>query len=468
MKKFILFFLLTISVSLASYAQPDSNVKTEPGKCYAKCLTPAKYETVEVPVITRAASSNVNITPATFKDESEQILSQEGRKVFTATAAKFETANNNLLVKEGYTVLKVIPATFETVTEKILVKEGYKVTKVIPATYKTETFQKMVKPGYTTYVKKPAKYKTETETIETSPASTKWVKKRSGDNCLSADPDDCMIWCLVEVPATYKTVQKQVKVGCDDGWTLKGDDCVKANKVDPVYKTYTKKVIDTPARVEYTDVPPKYETRTYQKVATPARVEEQKIAPVYKDYAYQKLTAQAGATESTVPEKYVTRTFKSLASDASVTDTPVAEKVIKVSTTKIVSEGGFAEWKEVNCGLVKTYSPLPITWNLGSATLTAEAKRIIDNRLYPILKQGFSVELASHTDSRGSDSFNLNLSERRAKAVKQYLISRGISSDQMMAKGYGETRLTNNCSNGVKCSEAQHRANRRTEFKVLK
>ncbi len=467
MKKFILFLFFTVSISVASYAQPGANLNAEPGKCYAKCLKPAKYETVSVPVVTRQASSNAIITPATFKDESEQILSQEGRKVFTATSAKFEKANNNLLAKEGYTVLKVIPATFETVTEQILVKEGYKVTKVIPATYKTETFQKMVKPGYTTYTKKPAKYKTETETIETSPASTKWVKKRSGDNCLSADPDDCMIWCLVEVPATYKTVQKQVKVGCDDGWTMRGDDCVKENKVDPVYKTYTKKIIDTPARVEYTDVPPKYETRTYQKVATPARVEEQKIAPVYKDYAYQKLTTDAGATESTVPEKYVTRQFKSLASDASISETPVAEKVINVNKTNLVNEGGFAEWKEVSCELV-TYSPLPINWNLGSATLTASAKRIIDERLYPILKQGFTVELASHTDSRGSDSFNLDLSERRAKAVKKYLVSKGISSDQMIARGYGETRLTNRCSNGVNCSDAEHRANRRTEFKVLK
>ncbi len=351
MKKIkLLSLLFFFAISVASYAQPSSDLKAEAGKCYAKCLIPAKYETVSVPVVTREASSNVTITPATFKDESEQVLSQEGRKVFTATAAKFERANNNLLAKEGYTVLKVIPATFETVTEQILVKEGYKVTKVIPATYKTETFQKMVKPGYTTYTKKPAKYKTETETIETSPASTKWVKKRSGDNCLSADPADCMIWCLVEVPATYKTVQKQVKVGCDDGWTMRGDDCIKENKVDPVYKTYTKKVIDTPARVEYTDVPPKYETRTYQKVATPARVEEQAIAPVYKDYSYQKLVTDAGANESTIPEKYVTRQFKSLAADASVSDNNVPEQQTTITKKRIVSAGGFTEeWREVVC-----------------------------------------------------------------------------------------------------------------------
>ncbi len=351
MKKIkLLFLLLFVAMSAVSYAQPGADLKAEAGKCYAKCLIPAKYETVTVPVVTRQASSNVTITPATFKDESEQILSQESRKVFTATSAKFEKANNNLLAKEGYTVYKIVPATFETVTEKILVKEAYKVTKIIPATYKTETFQKMVKPGYTTYAKRPAKYKTETETIETSPASTKWVKKRSGDNCLSADPNDCMIWCLVEVPATYKTVQKQVKVGCEDGWTMRGDDCVKATNVDPVYKTYTKKVIDTPARVEYTEVPAQYKTRTYQKVATPARVEEQKIAPVYKDYAYQKLTVQAGATESTVPEKYATRKFKSLAADASVSDNNIPEKKTTITKKRLVSSGGFTEeWREVVC-----------------------------------------------------------------------------------------------------------------------
>ncbi len=77
------------------------------------------------------------------------------------------------------------------------------------------------------------------------------------------------------------------------------------------------------------------------------------------------------------------------------------------------------------------------------------------------------IELSSHTDSRGNDAYNLNLSQRRANAAVQYLIQKGIAKDRLVAKGYGETQLVNDCANGVKCTEEQHQANRRTEVKVL-
>src|SRR5690606_28869185 len=77
------------------------------------------------------------------------------------------------------------------------------------------------------------------------------------------------------------------------------------------------------------------------------------------------------------------------------------------------------------------------------------------------------IELSSHTDSRGSDAYNLALSQRRAQAAVDYLVSRGIARDRMVARGYGETRLVNDCGNGVPCSRAAHQANRRTEVTVL-
>ncbi len=74
------------------------------------------------------------------------------------------------------------------------------------------------------------------------------------------------------------------------------------------------------------------------------------------------------------------------------------------------------------------------------------------------------VEVRSHTDSRASDRYNMILSQKRAKSTVDYIVSRGISRDRLTAKGYGETQLLNRCSNGVKCSEAEHQVNRRTEF----
>ena len=78
------------------------------------------------------------------------------------------------------------------------------------------------------------------------------------------------------------------------------------------------------------------------------------------------------------------------------------------------------------------------------------------------------IELMSHTDSRGKDSYNNRLSSRRAKAAMNYLIKRGISSNRLTARGYGETQLVNECSNGSDCSENEHQQNRRTEIKITR
>lgn len=78
------------------------------------------------------------------------------------------------------------------------------------------------------------------------------------------------------------------------------------------------------------------------------------------------------------------------------------------------------------------------------------------------------IELGSHTDSRGSDIYNMGLSERRARSAVNYLISQGIAADRITAKGYGETQLLNKCDDGVDCTEEEHRQNRRTEITITK
>jgi len=77
------------------------------------------------------------------------------------------------------------------------------------------------------------------------------------------------------------------------------------------------------------------------------------------------------------------------------------------------------------------------------------------------------IELSSHTDSRGSDSYNLDLSQRRADGVKKWMTGKGIEPRRIIAKGYGETKIVNKCKNGVKCTEEEHLRNRRTEFRII-
>jgi outer membrane protein OmpA-like peptidoglycan-associated protein len=87
-------------------------------------------------------------------------------------------------------------------------------------------------------------------------------------------------------------------------------------------------------------------------------------------------------------------------------------------------------------------------------------KTLLDN---PSLK----IELSSHTDSRGSNKYNMALSQRRAQSAVDYIVSRGVDSSRLKAQGYGETRLVNECADGVTCTEEQHQANRRTEIEIL-
>jgi outer membrane protein OmpA-like peptidoglycan-associated protein len=79
----------------------------------------------------------------------------------------------------------------------------------------------------------------------------------------------------------------------------------------------------------------------------------------------------------------------------------------------------------------------------------------------------YLVEIGSHTDSRGSSSYNSRLSQRRADAVVRWLTDKGIARDRLTARGYGETVNVNNCKNNVPCSEQEHQMNRRTEFRIV-
>ena len=88
------------------------------------------------------------------------------------------------------------------------------------------------------------------------------------------------------------------------------------------------------------------------------------------------------------------------------------------------------------------------------------AKILAAMRQYPEL----IIHIESHTDSRGVDSYNEALSEKRAQSTLGWLVEKGIAKSRLSAKGYGEYQLQNQCSNGVKCTEEEHQLNRRSMF----
>jgi outer membrane protein OmpA-like peptidoglycan-associated protein len=110
-----------------------------------------------------------------------------------------------------------------------------------------------------------------------------------------------------------------------------------------------------------------------------------------------------------------------------------------------------------------------VYFSSNDATLLPEAKRAMDEVTNVMeLVPNITVELSSHSDSKGSDEYNLILSKKRAKAAVDYIVSQGISSGRITGVGYGETKLLNKCANNVDCTEEQHAENRRLEFKVIR
>lgn len=318
-----------------------------------------------------------------------------------------------LTVKPAFKVLKTAPATYKTITERVMVKaEGKKLT-VIPAKWGTETVSYVSKEGGNTLKVIPASFKNASQTIEVKPAYAQWELGASAPDCASGNPDDCRYWCYKGYPAEFTTIS---------GQELASDASVSKSPLSSQNGTYTQTVMLEPAKV----------------------------------------------IEEVIPAQYKEITKTVLDKDAYTTEETIAAQTKTVSKEILKEKGGLTSWKEVECSLVE-YQALPINWNLGSATLTTEAKSIIDNRLMPVLEQnpGVKVELASHTDVRGNASSNKDLSERRAKAVADYLIGKGVNSSLLVANGYGETKVMNRCQEGVSCTEREHAANRRTQFRLI-
>lgn len=323
----------------------------------------------------------------------------------------WENKEVRVLVKPAHSRLEVVPAVYKTVEERILVKPASKKFVYVPATYRTERQEMRVEDTYNDLSVVPASFAPDSEEIVVQPSYASFEYQRAMENCES--DGDCLTLCYVEHPEQTTTIATE---------TLSNDARTTSQVAGGRVITIVKEVEVTPARYDEIDIPAEY--RTIEK--------------------------------------------RVLVTDETTRKVPV-EAVYRTETTRVLQQkGGVAVWEEIDCSLTGN-TILPIFYELGSARLTSESRRIIDERLYNLMreKSNIRVEINSHTDSRGSSSSNQDLSQRRAQSVVNYLVAKGINRSRLVARGYGESRLVNNCKDGVNCTEAQHRKNRRTEFRVL-
>lgn len=123
---------------------------------------------------------------------------------------------------------------------------------------------------------------------------------------------------------------------------------------------------------------------------------------------------------------------------------------------------------KVGTDLAKTLDISLIYFDVGKALITDKAAVEL-NKILAVMQEypKMRIDIRSHTDSRASVQYNLVLSDKRAKAIIAWLVKNGVDANRLRGKGYGESKLLNRCKDGVKCTEDEHLANRRSEFLIL-
>jgi outer membrane protein OmpA-like peptidoglycan-associated protein len=144
------------------------------------------------------------------------------------------------------------------------------------------------------------------------------------------------------------------------------------------------------------------------------------------------------------------------------------EKIVKPGTTEVLLDWNDILSLEPIIEKKTVFRFNNILFDYGKADLKDSSKVILD-RLAEVLINNpkVKVELSAHTDSRGSDKANYTLSDKRAASCVLYLIEKGVPRENIVSRGYGETKPLNGCVNNVKCSEEEYAVNRRVEIKVL-
>jgi len=212
----------------------------KPGQCWSRVLIPATYQTNSERVLLKPASEKISISPASY-----------------------ETVTEQLLVKEESTKLVVVPATYKMVEERVMVKPAHTSIRTIPAVYENVTEQVLEKAAHTVW-KRGAGFRT-------SALQTK-IDNGTGE-----------VMCLVEVPASYRTVTKRVLVTPEQ---------VVENVQPAEYKVVSRRVIDQPATTQSVTIPAEYRTVEVQRLVTP---EQQFVTPI--EAVYKDVTSQVKVTD---------------------------------------------------------------------------------------------------------------------------------------------------------------------------
>lgn len=300
MRVLLLFLCLIGSWSvLQAQAGPPN---AEPGKCYARCFIPDKYETVTEMVKVADERIEEEYVEPEYATLQENVLIQEEQKQYIPMPAQYETVTRVEMVRPERRQRMVVPAEYETATERVLVKPATVEIEKVPYQTRTVKRQELLRP-----------------------ASVR-MERRLSPNCASPNPEDCYTWIQVEVPAEYTTVTEEVTVGCPDGYEERRGECVRE--------------VVVPAEYAFREVQRKVSREEVVEIVEPAE---------YRTVAYSQVVEKPSYREIIEPSAYSTVTRKVLKKPAEKRKVVKPAEYEQVTRRVLVRKGGYSEWREVLC-----------------------------------------------------------------------------------------------------------------------
>jgi hypothetical protein len=200
----------------------------------------------------------------------------------------YDTIVEKVIIREGYAYLKYTPEVYDTITEMILVTPGYTTYEVEEPVFETEKIRISIKDieaiVNTSNVTTPSKV---TERIETAPTIKVWKKTKRKRNCKSKDPENCLTWQVVTIPATYIDIEKDIPS------TIKKNNN-DITQIDGQTITIEKKILVKEASVKEINILPEYKEVTRYVKIKEARFEQVNVAPEYRDVNTLRVISEGG------------------------------------------------------------------------------------------------------------------------------------------------------------------------------
>ncbi len=379
-----------LTAAEVSLTPPDA----KPGECYARVMSPAKYETVEEKVVVKEATEEISIVPAEYETVDQEVeVIPESKKLIPVPATYKEVIETievkpatrtwmTSLKKKALPVNKVLldaikaqgialdkatanscfkeyftPATYKVAEEDFLVQKERNETEVLPANFDTKEQTIEVSPAAKKIVQIPAEYEYVEEQVLIEEAKTVWKKGQNPAQKLSGATGEIM--CLVKVPAKYKTIKKLVvksparteiqEVEAQTQTlavqTVVSEPIVKQTLLPAVYTALEKSVLETPASFKWVDaetvVDAPWKETGNQVCLVETMAESKEVKTLVLD-------TPATVTEEIIPATFEVIKVQKLVSESKEVKTPIEAEYKLVEKRKKLGDS-HVSWERILC-----------------------------------------------------------------------------------------------------------------------